>query len=79
MSWWVVELLIPASFFIGIIFLRHYKISGTTWGLLIGLSFVIYAIILFIWPIAELKPLFYIVRTISVGFLSLGGILLARE
>jgi hypothetical protein len=79
MSWWVVELLIPASFFIGIIFLRHYKISGTTWGLLIGLSFIIYAIILFVWPIPELKPLFYIVRTISVGFLSLGGIMLARE
>ena len=79
MSWWVVELLIPVSFFIGIIFVRHFRISGTIWGLLIGLSFIIYAIILFIWPIAELKPLFYIVRTVSVTLLSVGGALLAKE
>ena len=79
MSWWVVELLIVVSFFIGIVFLRHFKISGRIWGFLIGLSFIIYAIVLFIWPIPELKPLFYIIRTISVGFLSIGGILLSRE
>lgn len=79
MSWWVVELLIPVSFFIGIGFFRHYNISGSTWGLLIGLSFIIYAIILFIWPIPELKPIFYIIRTISVALLSIGGIMLARE
>lgn len=79
MSWWVVEILIPASFFIGFVFIRHYKTSGTLWGLLIGLSFVIYAIILFIWPIPELKPIFYIIRTISVGLLGIGGVLLARE
>jgi len=79
MSWWVVECLIPVSFFIGFVFLRHYKTSGTVWGLLIGLSFIIYAIILFIWPIPELKPIFYIIRTISVGLLGIGGVLLARE
>lgn len=79
MSWWVVECLIPASFFIGIVFIRHFKVSGTVWGLLIGLSFIIYAIILFIWPITDLKPIFYIVRCISVGFLCIGGILLARD
>jgi hypothetical protein len=79
MSWWVIWILIPASFFIGIIFIRHFKISGGLWGLLIGLSFVIYAIVLFIWPIPALKPIFYIIRTISVGLLGLGGILLARE
>ena len=79
MSWWVVEILIPASFFIGIVFIGHYKTSGTLWGLLIGLSFIIYAIILFIWPIPELKPIFYIIRTISVGLLGIGGVLLARE
>ncbi|TXT57821.1 MAG: membrane protein of unknown function [Candidatus Thorarchaeota archaeon] len=79
MSWWVVELLIPASFFIGIVFLRHYSISKTQWGLWIGLSFLIYAIILFIWPIADLKWLFYIIRTVSVAFLGYGGILLARD
>jgi len=79
MSWWVVELLIPVSFFIGFIFIKHYKISGSIWGLLIGLSFIIYAIILFIWPIPELKPIFYIIRTISVALLCIGGVLLARE
>ena len=79
MSWWVVECLIPVSFLIGIIFIRHFKISGSKWGLLIGLSLIIYAIILFIWPIAELKPLFYVIRTISVGLLGIGGVLLARE
>lgn len=79
MSWWVVEILIPVSFFIGIVFIKHYKTTGTLWGLLIGLSFVIYAIILFIWPIPELKPTFYIIRTISVGLLGIGGVLLARE
>jgi len=79
MSWWVVECLIPVSFFIGIVFIRHFKISGTVWGLLIGLSFIIYAIILFIWPITDLKPVFYIVRCVSVGLLCIGGILLAKE
>lgn len=79
MSWWVVECLIPVSFFVGIIFIRHFKTSGTLWGLLIGLSFVIYAIILFIWPIPEMKPIFYVVRTGSVALLSIGGFLLARE
>ena len=79
MSWWVVECLIPVSFFIGIVFIRHFKISGAIWGLLIGLSFIIYAIVLFIWPIPELKPIFYIIRTISVGLLGIGGVLLARE
>ena len=79
MSWWVVECLIPVSFFIGIVFIRHFKISGNIWGMLIGLSFIIYAIILFIWPIPELKPIFYIIRTISVGLLGIGGVLLARE
>lgn len=79
MSWWVVELLIPASLFIGIVFIRHYKISGTLWGLLIGLSFLIYGIILFIWPIPEMKPTFYTIRCISVGLLGIGGVLLARD
>ncbi len=79
MSWWVVELLIPMSFFIGFVFFKHFKTSGKIWGLLIGASFVIYAIILFIWPIAALKPIFYVIRTISVALLCVGGILLAKE
>ena len=79
MNWWVVECLIPASFFIGFVFIRHFKVSGTVWGLLIGLSFVIYAIILFVWPITELKPVFYIFRCVSVGLLCIGGILITRD
>ncbi|MFX1339754.1 MAG: hypothetical protein ACFFDK_14170 [Promethearchaeota archaeon] len=79
MSWWVVELLIPVSFFIGIGFFKHYRITGSRWGLLISLSFIIYAIILFIWPVPELKPIFYIIRTISVTLLCIGGVFLAQE
>ncbi|MHA1150314.1 MAG: hypothetical protein ACTSR8_18970 [Promethearchaeota archaeon] len=79
MSWWVVECLIPVSFYIGFVFVRHYKMSGSVWGLFIGLSFIIYAIILFIWPIPNLKPIFYIFRTISVSLLCAGGIILAKE
>lgn len=79
MSWWVVEILIPASYVVGYSFLKHYKITGAKWGLLIGLSFVMYATLLFIWPIPDLKPIFYVLRTVSVGLLAGGGILLARE
>lgn len=79
MSWYIIWLLIPVSYFIGICFIRHYKISGEIWGILISLSFIIYATILFIWPIPAMKPTFYVLRTISVGFLALGGILLARQ
>ncbi len=79
MSWWVVECLIPVSFFVGIMFLKYYKSSKNTWAIFTGLSLVIYAIILFIWPIPDLKPTFYIIRCISVGFLCIGGILLSRE
>ncbi len=75
----LIVLVIPASFFIGFIFLKHYKESSSLWALLIGLSFMIYAAILFIWPIPAMKPTFYIIRCISVALLGLGGIILARE
>ncbi|NWF94802.1 MAG: hypothetical protein HXY34_01535 [Candidatus Thorarchaeota archaeon] len=79
MSYWVIELLIPVSFFIGLVFLRHFTTSGSRWAVLIGLSFLVYALVLFIWPIQDLKWLFYIIRTVSVGLLGLGGYLLAKE
>ncbi len=79
MSWWVVECLIPVSFFIGIIFLKYFINSKNVWALFVSISFIIYAIILFIWPIPDLKPVFYIIRAASVGFLCIGGILLSRE
>ncbi len=79
MSWWVVIMVIPASFLVSYIFLNHYRVTRTNWGLFIGISFFMYAFILFIWPIQELKPLFYILRTVSVGLLGVGGILLARD
>lgn len=79
MSWWVVILLIPASFLVSYIFLNHYKVTQANWGLFIGASFFMYALILLIWPIQELKPLFYILRTVSVGLLGVGGTLLARD
>ncbi len=79
MSYWVIELLIPVSFFIGYVFTHHYYTSGSKWALLIGLSFLIYALDLFIWPIPELKWIFYIIRTFSVLLLGIGGYLLAKE
>ncbi len=79
MSWWVVVDLVPFVLFIGLIFLRHFWVTGVDWALLIGASFVLYSAILFIWPVVELKPLFYSLRTISVMLLCIGGVILARE
>ncbi len=55
MSWFAVLLIVPFSLFIGIVFLRYYYMSDTVWSLLIVLSFGLYASILFIWLVAELK------------------------
>lgn len=79
MSWLVVILIIPASLLISYIFLNHYRIIRVRWSLLVGLSFLMYALILPIWAIESLKPLFYILRVISVGLLGAGGTMLARE
>ncbi len=79
MSWWVVICIVPFSAFLGIVFLRHYRVTGLMWAILIGSSFIGYAIILFIWPVVELKPLFYVLRTITVLMLGAGGYLLSRE
>ncbi len=79
MSYWVIELLIPVSFFIGLVFIRQFTTSGSKWAVFIGCSMIIYALDLFIWPIPELKWLFYIIRTFSVLLLGVGGYLLAKE
>jgi len=79
MSWWVVVVLVPFVLVIGTVFLNHYRVTGQTWSVLIGVSFVLYAAILFIWPVPELKWLFYTLRTFSVTMLGVGGVLLAKE
>ncbi|MHA1771778.1 MAG: hypothetical protein ACTSYL_07595 [Candidatus Thorarchaeota archaeon] len=79
MSWWVVVTLVPIVLVIGSIFVNHYRVTGLSWALWIGFSFLIYAGLLFIWPVVELKPLFYILRTGSVLLLGIGGIKLSRQ
>ncbi len=79
MSWLVSILVVPVALFIGVVFLNHYRITGLSWAEWIGLSFIIYTILMFIWPVIELKSLFYILRTVSVFLLGIGGVQLSRE
>ncbi len=78
MSWWVVVSLDPVVIVISIVFLNNYRVTGQGWSFWIGLSFLMYFFILIIWPITELKPLFYTLRTLSVLMLAGGGIKLSQ-
>lgn len=79
MSWFAVEWLIPASFVIGLLFLQHYRQRQAQPSLFIAIHFIGYALLLFIWPITDLKLIFYAARCAISGFLLYGFYIMAKK
>ncbi len=79
MSWYVVELLIPASFVLAFLFIMHFRETQALSSLLISIHFFGYALLLFVWPFDDFKLLFYSGRTLITTIMALGFVDLIRR
>ncbi len=72
MSGFVVVMLIPASFFISILFFIDFYRMKDPSSFWVSIHFFLYLILLFIWPVPEIILLFYTGRTLATGCLLIG-------
>ncbi len=79
MSWFVVETLIPASFFLSVLFFKDFTMTKDLSSFWVSLHFFLYFILLFIWPFPTLKLLFYLGRTLATGCLLAGFTSLTQQ
>jgi signal transduction histidine kinase len=79
MSWFVVETLILASFFLSLLFLKDFTMTKNHSSFWVSLHFFLYLILLFIWPFPALKLLFYLGRTLATSCLLIGFTSLTQQ
>lgn len=79
MSWFVVETLIPASFFLTILFFKDFTMTKNLSSFWVSIHFFLYLVLLFIWPFPQLKLLFYLGRTLATSCLLTGFTSLTQQ